>query len=102
MISDLLGGYTRGVRKSSDTNVVLSCGTSRFASTYSDVTLPAVGSYGKEYAAVLKELASSPERLPAFMCHYYNHYFAHTVRTSRKNVACFHVDWSRRGEGFVD
>lgn len=53
------------------------------------MTLPAVGSYGKEYAAVLKELASSPERLPAFMCHYYNHYFAHTVRSSIDSIAVF-------------
>lgn len=68
------------------------------------MTLPAVGSYGKEYAAVLKELASSPERLPAFMCHYYNHYFAHTVRSSIDSMAvfCIHAVWSRGEETCVD
>lgn len=30
-----------------------------------------------EYASFLKETVASS--LPGFMCHYYNHYFAHTA-----------------------
>lgn len=38
---------------------------------------PACGESGRAYAAFLKALAA--ESLPKFMCHYYNHYFAHTA-----------------------
>lgn len=38
---------------------------------------PEVGEAGREYADYLKGLAASS--LPAFICNYYNHYFAHTA-----------------------
>jgi len=36
---------------------------------------PAVGQPGKSYAEALRQIDSIPE----FVCHYYNHYFAHTA-----------------------
>jgi len=36
---------------------------------------PPVGPAGREYAAQLRKMQSIPE----FVCHYYNHYFAHTA-----------------------
>merc|ERR1719379_638032 len=39
--------------------------------------IPPVGKYGLEYAKILDEVAE--RSLPAFMCHFYNHYFAHTA-----------------------
>jgi len=36
---------------------------------------PPVGPAGREYAAQLRQMQSIPE----FVCHYYNHYFAHTA-----------------------
>jgi heme oxygenase (biliverdin-producing, ferredoxin) len=38
---------------------------------------PDVGTPGREYAKLLHEVASTS--VPAFMCHYYNYYFAHTA-----------------------
>jgi hypothetical protein len=40
---------------------------------------PAVGRPGREYAQVLYEIANRESSIPAFMCHYYNFYFAHTA-----------------------
>lgn len=37
-----------------------------------------VGSYGKDYADKMKEIAAR-DAIPEFMCHYYNYYFAHTA-----------------------
>lgn len=37
----------------------------------------ASGSHGVKYSAFLRALAA--ESIPKFMCHYYNHYFAHTA-----------------------
>ena len=36
---------------------------------------PKVGKPGRDYAEALRQMDSIPE----FMCHYYNHYFAHTA-----------------------
>lgn len=36
---------------------------------------PSVGRPGKEYAEAMRQITSIPE----FMCHFYNHYFAHTA-----------------------
>lgn len=36
---------------------------------------PSVGKPGREYATHLRQIVSIPE----FMCHFYNHYFAHTA-----------------------
>lgn len=62
------------------------------AATYPDATAPPAGPTGDtigagkvpsptekalEYAAFLRRTVESS--LPAFMCHYYNHYFAHTA-----------------------
>ena len=41
------------------------------------LSVPSVGPSGLQYAAFLEALAA--ESLPKFMCHYYNHYFAHTA-----------------------
>lgn len=38
---------------------------------------PAVGEQGAAYAAFIRELAR--DSVPAFTCHFYNHYFAHTA-----------------------
>ena len=46
------------------------------SSTYS-LTIPPPGPHGPGYSAHLRELAA--ESLPKFVCHYYNHYFAHTA-----------------------
>jgi heme oxygenase len=39
--------------------------------------IPECGSAGKAYREVLLNLAAT--NIPKFMCHYYNHYFAHTA-----------------------
>jgi hypothetical protein len=64
----------------------------RMLATYSDVTLPEVGEYGQEYARFLTETAA--RSLPAFACHYYNHYFAHTAggRMIGKKMAAMLLD----------
>jgi len=41
------------------------------------LSVPPCGAPGKNYAAFLQKM--STESLPKFMCHYYNHYFAHTA-----------------------
>eukprot|EP00617_Octactis_speculum_P009805 CAMPEP_0185776436 /NCGR_PEP_ID=MMETSP1174-20130828/85667_1 /TAXON_ID=35687 /ORGANISM="Dictyocha speculum, Strain CCMP1381" /LENGTH=227 /DNA_ID=CAMNT_0028464389 /DNA_START=225 /DNA_END=908 /DNA_ORIENTATION=+ len=41
------------------------------------VSIPAVGDAGKNYAELLRRTAD--ESLPRFICHFYNHYFAHTA-----------------------
>lgn len=38
---------------------------------------PTSGQYGIEYSAFLRQVVK--ESLPRFLCHYYNHYFAHTA-----------------------
>mmetsp|Transcript_41933 Transcript_41933/g.75562 ORF Transcript_41933/g.75562 Transcript_41933/m.75562 type:complete len:285 (-) Transcript_41933:307-1161(-) len=38
---------------------------------------PDVGKAGKMYADELKAMVKGDEDIPEFMCHYYNHYFAH-------------------------
>jgi heme oxygenase len=38
---------------------------------------PSVGPAGRKYAQLLQNVAKAS--IPAFMCHYYNHYFAHTA-----------------------
>jgi len=43
----------------------------------STLSVPKVGESGIKYAAFLEALAA--ESIPKFMCHYYNHYFAHTA-----------------------
>jgi len=56
------------------------------------VTIPEPGKYGKEYAALLPQLLE--KSLPAFMCHYYNFYFAHTAggRMIGKKMAALLLD----------
>lgn len=39
------------------------------------LTRPPVGEHGTKYAQTLREMKSVPE----LVCHYYNHYFAHTA-----------------------
>lgn len=41
------------------------------------LTMPACGAGGIEYSQFLSQLAK--ESIPKFLCHYYNHYFAHTA-----------------------
>ena len=43
-----------------------------------DMERPEVGSVGKEYAEEIRNMAKDG-RVPELMCHYYNHYFAHTA-----------------------
>lgn len=43
-----------------------------------DTSRPAVGDVGLEYAERIKMLASE-NKIPEFMCLFYNHYFAHTA-----------------------
>lgn len=41
---------------------------------------PSVGEPGKNYAETIRNIAAKGEdNIPEFMCHYYNHYFAHTA-----------------------
>lgn len=40
--------------------------------------IPPVGELGTEYVSMLGDLAAE-EKWPAFVCHFYNHYFAHTA-----------------------
>jgi heme oxygenase len=51
------------------------------------LTVPECGESGREYAKLLEKLAA--ESIPKFLCHYYNHYFAHTAggRMIGKKVA---------------
>lgn len=42
------------------------------------LSVPECGAAGQEYSAFLKELIKE-SHVPKFMCHYYNHYFAHTA-----------------------
>ena len=58
-----------------------------------------VGEPGQAYAALIRELAAGIEEgdassLPRFMCHYYNHYFAHTAggRMIGKKMADLLID----------
>ena len=39
---------------------------------------PEVGEYGKAYAQAIRKMAKEG-KVPELMCHYYNHYFAHTA-----------------------
>jgi heme oxygenase len=41
------------------------------------LSIPPAGESGLKYAAFLEKIAA--ESVPKFMCHYYNHYFAHTA-----------------------
>ena len=41
------------------------------------LTIPPCGESGKAYSAFLRKTAQ--ESIPKFLCHYYNHYFAHTA-----------------------
>ena len=41
------------------------------------VVIPECGAAGHDYAAFLRDLVGTS--VPKFMCHYYNHYFAHTA-----------------------
>jgi len=43
-----------------------------------DLVLPSVGKPGNDYASKIREIGRS-DSIPAFMCHYYNFYFAHTA-----------------------
>ena len=43
----------------------------------STLTIPECGPSGIAYSEYIKDLAK--ESVPKFMCHYYNHYFAHTA-----------------------
>jgi len=45
--------------------------------TDTSLQLPECGTNGKLYSDELEKLAASS--LPKFICHYYNHYFAHTA-----------------------
>jgi heme oxygenase len=51
------------------------------------LTVPSCGPSGKAYAEFIKQIAD--ESIPKFICHYYNHYFAHTAggRMIGKTVA---------------
>jgi len=44
------------------------------------ITRPSVGQFGEQYSKELWEVASKKKAgIPEFICHYYNHYFAHTA-----------------------
>ena len=45
--------------------------------TYPSTVIPPPGPHGPGYAAHLRELAATS--MPKFICHYYNHMFAHTA-----------------------
>lgn len=49
-------------------------------SEYGDILVERhpVGSYGLDYVKVIEKLAKE-NQIPAFICHYYNYYFAHTA-----------------------
>ena len=50
----------------------------KWMASYDDsIIIPDCGHSGKAYASFLTALAK--ESIPKFMCHYYNHYFAHTA-----------------------
>ena len=42
------------------------------------VTKPEVGDFGQSYAQEIRKMAKD-SKVPELMCHYYNHYFAHTA-----------------------
>lgn len=45
-----------------------------------NIKRPSIGKWGIEYSQSLSSLISDEKNnLPSFMCHYYNHYFAHTA-----------------------
>ena len=49
-----------------------------------DLERPPVGSFGTDYATLLRDMAASSSSgsddfVPEFMCHFYNYYFAHTA-----------------------
>lgn len=46
-------------------------------SEYPELSVPATSEQGLKYAAFLEETAQ--KSIPAFLCHFYNHYFAHTA-----------------------
>jgi heme oxygenase (biliverdin-producing, ferredoxin) len=48
-----------------------------FVKTYPGMTVPPPGPHGPGYAAHLRDLAATS--MPKFVCHYYNHMFAHTA-----------------------
>lgn len=50
----------------------------RFIVDEYDVPEPPVGSFGKDYADLVRTLANE-DKIPEFLCHFYNHYFAHTA-----------------------
>lgn len=67
-----------------DLAIFLNTGLERVASLEKDIAFmtaeyglerPAVGKPGRDYAELLRQLDSIPE----IICHYYNHYFAHTA-----------------------
>ena len=44
------------------------------------LTRPSVGKYGEDYAQVIRDIAAKgEEHVPEYICHFYNHYFAHTA-----------------------
>jgi len=43
------------------------------------LTEPPVAPQGATYAAMLKEMVMEKQDVPAFICHFYNFYFAHTA-----------------------
>jgi len=55
---------------------------------------PPVGEIGAQYAQELKELAEGKDATPKLICHYYNHYFAHTAggRMIGKQMAVLLLD----------
>ena len=57
------------------------------------LTRPDVGVFGIEYSNELRRIAKE-ERIPEFMCHYYNFYFAHTAggRMIGKQMAALLLD----------
>jgi heme oxygenase len=42
-----------------------------------ELSVPVCGQAGKDYSRFLRKVVD--ESLPRFMCHYYNHYFAHSA-----------------------
>jgi heme oxygenase len=48
-----------------------------FVKTYPTITIPPPGPHGPGYSAHLRDLAANS--MPKFICHYYNHMFAHTA-----------------------
>lgn len=44
-----------------------------------ELTRPGVGQKGLDYAEQIRGMGSDKTKIPEFMCHYYNFYFAHTA-----------------------